>query len=169
MNGAAGSRFRTRSVLVAALAAAFVLAGCRAGGLAFRQDDRVRVVAPSARSTVELPVTVRWEAEGLDPASGDVAFAVFVDRAPIKVGQRIDAVGDDACRATPGCPDAGYLRERGVVVTSETEVVLETLADLRDGAHGKDRHDVTVVLLEAGERRTEAAWSVVFFVERGES
>jgi len=141
--------------------------GCGGGGLQFREDKRVDITAPSDRARVVAPVDVRWTTRGLvlGEPDGPTQFAVFVDRAPIHPGQSLSALGDDACRRTPGCPDEAYLRERFVYLTRKTAVTLETLpatsTSNRTGA--KDTHEVTIVLLDAdGHRHGEAAWSVEF-------
>ena len=113
---------------------------------AFRTDERIRVTSPDDRAEVQLPVTVRWEADDIDQPS----FAVFVDRAPVRPGKRVvaDAIG----------PDAVYL-------TSDTQVVIPKVTE---GENGKrERHTATIVLLDpSGRRIGESAWDVVFEVRR---
>ena len=114
-------------------------AGC-ADGLAFRVDDRVDITAPRDRETVTLPVTLRWEADGIDRGS----FAIFVDRAPMRPGAPF-VEGDDA-----------YL-------TTDTELVIDEVGDAADGS---DRHAATIVLLDAkGRRSGESSFDVVFEIE----
>lgn len=114
------------------------IAGCSAHGLAFVADDRVDLVAPADRSTVSLPLTVRWTAEDL-PAGA--SFGVAVDTAPPRPGHAPD--DDDQ-----------------VVRTAGTEVTLDRLGtSSRPGGQGL--HRITVFLLdEGGERLGESAWRV---------
>ena len=133
----------------------------------FRDDDRVDITAPRDRQHVAAPLTVRWTTKGLTlgEEGGPAQFAVFVDRAPIHPGQSLRAVGDDACRRTPGCPDESYLRDRYIFLTRGTSLTLDTLpaksGPNRTGA--KDAHDVTIVLVDAeGRRAGETAWTRSF-------
>jgi len=141
--------------------------GCGNGGLQFRQDDRVDITAPTDRARVVAPLDVRWTTKGLvlGEAGGPARFAVFVDRAPIRPGQDMSAVGDDACRRTAGCPDEGYLRDRFIYLTRKTSLTLDTLPakSTSNRTSAKDTHDVTIVLVDAdGRRRGESSWSVEF-------
>lgn len=161
------------SPLTAALAAVVVLtSGC--GDLAFRVDERVTFTSPKDQSTVTLPVTVAWEVRDFDvvepgsadPTRGAGYFAVFVDRAPMPPGKTVAwlAKGDEDCRPSEGCPDAGYLASAGVLTTTETQVVIERLS--RHSGTSKDRHQAVVVLLDASGRRIgESAFRVVFNVK----
>jgi hypothetical protein len=141
---------------------------CAVHGLAFDNDHRVRFVSPRDRATVSVPVTLRWRASGLDrTAERGPFFAVFVDRAPIKPGQTLRAVADDACNRTRGCPDLKYLRDRYVFVTTGTSLVLDSVpqrSGQRTGA--KQLHEATIVLVDAaGGRIGEYAYTVQFTIE----
>lgn len=152
----------------AAIALAAALSGCSVSGLAFQEDHRVRIVSPKDRAEVELPVTIRWTTEDLEPASGDDSyFAVFVDRAPIAPGENLRSLADDSCNRTEGCPDLEYFRDRYVLVTDTTSVTLDAVPN-RGGQRtsAKDRHEATIVLIDADGRRIgEAAFTVEFTVE----
>lgn len=155
------------------------LAGCSTSGMAFMVDDSIRVTAPEPRSTVSLPVTVRW-LDASPPAVTRVApadpeaeyYAVFVDRAPVRPGASVVDVIDDVdrrtCLAAPQCPDPKVLRDRGVLLTESTEVELEFLRDQRPAsrATSKDPHEVAVVRMRGDRRTGEAAFRVSFFVRR---
>ncbi|HZQ28579.1 MAG TPA: hypothetical protein VFA94_12840, partial [Acidimicrobiales bacterium] len=71
-------RVRRAAVLVLVLFGA----GCRAQGLAFRQDHRITIVSPHDRAHVAAPVVVRWTVKDPVAFPGRGAFGVFVDRAP---------------------------------------------------------------------------------------
>jgi hypothetical protein len=120
------------------LLVAAITAGCATHGLAFVQDDRVDIVAPADRSTVSLPLTVRWSADRLPSGA---SFAVAVDVAPPRPGHRPH--GDDQ-----------------VVFTSEPRATLDHLgASSRPG--GRGLHRITVFLVDSnGERMGEGAWPV---------
>lgn len=141
--------------------------GCAASGLAFRQDNRLSFTAPTDRSEVTLPVTVRWEVEDFDVGQGAGSFAVFVDRAPQPPGKTLPwlARNDDSCRRDAGCPDAAWFADRWVFPTTATELTIERLPARTDDR--REFHEVTVVLLDADGRRVgETGWSIEFQVER---
>jgi hypothetical protein len=146
---------------------ALLAGGCSVSGLAFREDDRVDIVEPADREETTLPVTVRWRADLDGGGDGGPYFAVFVDRAPIRPGQSLRALADDACNSTPGCPDMAYFRDRFVFVTDEQQVTIDALP--QEGGQrtsADDRHEATVVLIDADGRRVgEAAYTVEFTVE----
>jgi hypothetical protein len=145
---------------------ALAVPACSGQDLAFRTDERVEIVRPSDRSEVRLPVRLEWRAELGEGAY----FAAFVDRAPIRPGQSLSVLADDACDRTPRCPDLQYLRDRYVFVTERTSLVLDTLpqkgGSTRTGA--RDRHEATIVLIDPDGRRIgESAYTVEFSVKDG--
>jgi hypothetical protein len=155
------------SVLLLAVGLVLV-PGCAAKGLAFDNDHRVKITSPRNRATVRVPVTVRWRAAGLHrTTTGGPFFAVFLDRAPIRPGQNLRAVADDACNRTPGCPDLNYLRDRYVFVTSSTSLTLGVVpkpSGQRTGA--RDAHEATIVLVDAaGGRVGEYSYTVQFTIK----
>lgn len=149
---------------------------CLPQDLAFRVDERVMIIEPRNREIVSLPVTVRWEVENFEvvqqpeaPRDGAGYFAVFVDQSPMPPGKTVAwLVKDDrSCDPSDGCPDAEYLRERGVYLSTDTQVLVEELPQRRDGR--RERHTATVVLLDgAGRRIGESVFFVDFEVDRGE-
>jgi hypothetical protein len=145
-------------------AAATLLVACGTSDLAFSTDHRVKVVAPSDRAKVRLPVQIRWSTPGIRRTANGPYFAVFADRAPVQPGQSLRAVADDTCNRTPGCPDASYLRDRYVFVTKDTSVTIDALpkqTGQRQGA--RNSHEATIVLVDAnGHRIGEAAYNVQF-------
>lgn len=149
---------------LAAIVLIALLPGCSVNGLNLRQDDRVSIVAPEDRSDVDLPVTVRWTARDFDGT-----YAVFVDRSPVPPGRTLDwlARNDDVCRQTKGCPDTTWFADRNVLRTTSNSVTIDRLPDTaRDNR--RDRHEVTVVLLDQkGRRIGESAFRVEFQVRRG--
>ena len=155
-----------RVPVAVAVAGGLLLTGCSVGGLAFREDDRVDIVEPADRAEATLPVTIRWTADEVEADDGGPFFAVFVDRAPIRPGQSLRALADDTCNRTEGCPDIAYFRDRHVYVTDELEVTLDALP-ARSGQRtaADDRHEATIILVDAeGRRRGEAAYTVEFTV-----
>ena len=154
-----------RASLAVALVAALPAAGCGVHGLSFVEDDRVSILEPADRATVDLPMTVRWRVDNL---SDDVSFAVFVDRAPQRPGRTVESLarGDAACEVDPACPDEAYFASRGVYTTEEAEITIDFIPDLTEGDN-RDFHEVTVVLLNGeGERMGESAFRVEFEVAR---
>ena len=172
-----GRRSAGRMALAVGLAAG-VLAGCDVGALQFRVDDRLTFEAPGNREVVTAPLTVSWrmrdfDAVGLDGSTSDDAgaYVVFVDRAPMPVGKdlRWIARNDSGCKRDPRCPDATYLADRGVYVTTETSIDLEVLPSAPDGV-GNEQHYVNVVLVDGtGTRIGESAWYRPFQTERRSS
>ncbi len=148
--------------------------GCRLTGLAFRQDDRLQVVAPIPRSTVRLPVELRWTMTDDEEGSGGrrvAAFAVFVDRPPMPPGEDFDyfAQDDPQCLRNPACPDIAYLRARGIYKTTRSSLTLTTLPDTRPGeqADAKERHEISIALLDESDQRIgESALYIDFFLDR---
>ena len=150
-------------------------AGCQVGQLQFKNDDRLSFVAPQARHRVSVPVTISWTMKDFDPVGldgsrddGRGAFAVFVDRAPMPVGKDLRWIGhsDTSCKRDPRCPDAKYLADHGVLVTTDTSVTLDVLPSAPDGA-GDEQHYVNVVLLDGtGHRIGESAWYRPFTSKR---
>ena len=152
--------------LLPALALGLALTGCAPEGLAFRVDDRVQVVQPADRSTVDLPLTIDWEARDLPDGT---SYAVFVDTTPVPPGEPLSWVArdDSGCRESDGCPDATYLADRGIHATDQTELVLEQLPRTDRAGDDRERHRATVVLLDAeGRRLGESAFEITFDVDR---
>lgn len=160
--------------VAAALAAVLLLpalAGCAPEGLQFRNDDRLVFASPGVRELVSAPVTVRWsmsdfEAVGLDGSrtADRGVFAIFVDRAPMPVGQDLRWLfrDDPRCARTRDCPDADFLADNDVFLTTEPSLVLEQLPQV-DALDGEETHDVSVVLLDGtGRRAVESAWYLPF-------
>jgi hypothetical protein len=160
-----------RIALVAALA--FGGSGCgltHLHDLNFRVDDRLHFTGPSDRSAVHQPFTVSWTirdftiaARGSASPSRDAGyFAVFVDRVPIKPEQTLKAVGqgDLTCEQNPKCPDATYLRDHHVFVTTQTHLRLKQIPNV-PGKEKLQMHSITVVLMDtAGHRIGESAWEL---------
>jgi hypothetical protein len=140
-----------------------LLPACGVSGLSFVQDERVTIDAPKDRSKVDLPLTVRWRAHDFDGT-----YAVFVDRAPQPPGRTLAWLlrDDKVCAARPGCPDATYLAERDIHPTTTTSITIDRLPDTtRD--ERRDRHEVTIILLDRkGRRIGESAFTVEFEVAR---
>lgn len=160
---------------IAAGILALCLTGCVPSGLSFRVDDRLHFESPRDRSTVRLPVRIDWTMRdftvvepGSPPRKGEGYFAVFVDRAPQPPGKPLSwiARNDDACVASPDCPDDEYYRGRGVYTTTDTHLVLEDLVR-RGSDKRKERHTVTITLLDgAGARIGESAFDLDFYLDR---
>jgi hypothetical protein len=163
---AEGAARRRRSTAIA-LGLLAVAPACRSDGLAFRQDRRVRIVAPRNNSVVPLPAVLRWTAHRM---RGE-RFVVLIDVSPMPPGQGLDyfARDDVSCRRADGCPDAQYLANLGVHVTTGTSFTIDALRDTGTTTRTSagDRHTATIALIDqAGVRRSEAAFQVDFIVER---
>jgi hypothetical protein len=158
---------KARPAAITALAMVLALAGpaCRVRDLAFREDDRLKIVAPADRSEAPLPVTVRWT---MRDNVGVGSFVVVVDRSPQPPGEGLQYF----VRNDPGCKGASLraclqpqpLADRGIYHTTERQITFDTLRT-RGGVSKSEenRHEVTVALLDvAGRRMAEASWTVVF-------
>ncbi|MEX2555950.1 MAG: hypothetical protein WEB06_09980 [Actinomycetota bacterium] len=143
-----------------------LIGGCQVRGIDLVQDTRLRITAPADRSTVTLPIEVRWTVRDIPP--GQRRFLVIVDGSPQPPGKGLDwfARNDDVCRATRGCPDTRYLENNHIFLTRDTSLTIPALAPRADEpAARRHRHDVTVVLVDAqGLRVGEAAAFVEFTV-----
>lgn len=138
--------------------------------LSFRVDERLDFTHPEDRALVKQPFTVSWTirdfriaAPGSEPPSRDAGyFAVFVDRAPVKPGDTLDAVanGDTYCEQDPKCPDKQYLKEQQVFATTHTSLRLSQIINV-PGKDDIQLHAVTVVLMDtSGHRIGESAWEL---------
>jgi len=162
-----------RRAAVAALAVT-LLSGCAVADwhdLSFRTDDRLHFVTPKNRSKVQQPVKVAWTVHGFrvaaagsePPSRGAGYFVVFVDRTPVRPGQTLRAVaaGDPFCNRDPKCPDANYLEQHQIYVTTQTSMTLPQIANLVGDRNTVQLHTITVVLMDtAGHRIGESAWEL---------
>ena len=157
--------------MLALAALGLTLAGCRSDDLALRAEDGLAIERPGEMESVELPVTVRWRAEGVRPRADLTGpgpfFAVFVDRAPVPAGTGLRTLMDDDCREDPDCPDLAWFAERDIYITGEPSITLRRLPQVGSGTRtGADNaHRVTVVKIGGdGVRIDEAASTVEFEV-----
>src|SRR3954454_21953149 len=166
-----------RSVAVVAACLVF-MPGCATSHFQFVADHRLHIRAPRQRTTVSLPVTMRWSYEDFRVTGPDAAhdpgagyFAVFVDRTPVPAGKDLRwlARDDRACRAADGCPNAEYFTTRWIFTSTQPEMTFNQLP--RPGRHhGPETHTIIVVLLDgSGHRVGESAWYVDFKLHRDQS
>jgi hypothetical protein len=143
------------------VAAALALAGCAGAPRAFVADQRVVITSPVPLGVTSTPFAVTWTSS----LSGTGSYAVFVDQAPVPPGHTMRDLATVQCKLQPGCPDAGYLAERGVYLTTTDRVEIPTLPIL-GGTAGRathPAHTLTVIALDAdGRRRGDAAWTLEF-------
>ena len=165
-------KFARALILLLALTSA---SACSTEGLAFVRDDRVEILSPEYREIVDLPVRIDWEVtdEVLESElRSGTTFGVYMDVDPQPPGEPLEyfARDDLECRKSASCPDARYLRQRGIHTTTETEMTFPSLplapgVDLDGG--DPDFHEVTIVLLdEQGVRIGESAWAIIFEIDR---
>jgi hypothetical protein len=169
---------RPRVAALAVLLPAVTLSGCaNLSQLQFRVDHMVKFVAPESRAKLRVPVTLRWQVDGFriaepesEPPSKNAGyFALFVDRAPIKPGQTLAAVGGDdpACAAGSECLKPSYLADHGVYRTTDLSYTLRQVPSLSDNRDNWQLHEVTVVLLDTtGHRIGEHAYFRDFQLRR---
>jgi hypothetical protein len=151
---------------------------CDVSRLQFKNDHRLTFQAPEDREKVATPFSISWTMKdftpsGLDGSSDDNSgiFAVFIDRAPMPVGKDIKWIGhgDSSCKRDPRCPDAEYLASKGVYITKDTSLKVDTLPPVTTG-RGDEEHFVNVVLLNGkGQRIGETGWYREFRSKRRSS
>lgn len=160
----------SRLWVAAALLALAGVTGCSTSNLEFTQDNRLHFTSPKSRQLVNSPVTLTWRMSDFDvvqagsspPTSHAGYFAIFLDRAPVKPGQKLDSLADKSCLQTPGCYNAEYLANRNVYTTSSYSFRISEIPQLN--SYSKvELHEVTIVLLNsAGQRIGESAWYLDF-------
>jgi hypothetical protein len=163
-------RSRVFHLIAAVTCALLVGPACGADGLLFRKDQRVRIEVPARNEKVRLPLTVTWGLRDPADATGIGSYAVFFDNDPQPPGKTLAhfARNDRACERTPGCPDLDYFAQRNIFVTEQPRLTIERLrpapgVNLSRGE--RDRHEVTVIVLDReGKRASEASWSRPFEV-----
>lgn len=162
---------RTRALAVTGLTS-LVISSCAINGLSFVQDNRLSIRSPASLSTVTLPFTLSWTMKDFTTGTntiegGNDYFAVFIDHQPMPPGAGLRSVADDACRATPGCPDLTWLQQHYIFLTTGTSLTIDALPRLlpvnsRKGT--KEDHQIDIVLMSGKNRRLgESAWDVEFF------
>jgi hypothetical protein len=120
-------------------------------GKLFRNDHRITIDSPQKYSTVEQPLTVRWHAKEFE-APEDGHFLLFVDRDPQPPGRTIEY----------------FHRNRlDIYRTDSTRFRIEAFTP-HPGATGLDRnrHDVTVILVDSSGRRIGETAGFTQFIVR---
>lgn len=141
--------------------------GCRFHGIDLVEDTRLAIISPANRATVSLPLVVRWTVR--DIPRGERRFLVIVDGSPPPPGDGLDwfARNDDFCRATPGCPDERYLANNHIYITTDARLAIPALAPQENLPWSRrNRHDVTVVLIDESGRRIGENSAFVEFTVR---
>ena len=157
-------RGRSRRRWAWALLPVLLGSGCAADGLAFVRDDRVDILSPSSDATVRLPFEVRWSASDVD-----ARYLVLFDRTPMRPNRTLRSLvpSDDQCRMRPSCPDKRWLTDHDLYLTDGTSIRVEDLPEERTNHRAKDRHEVTIVLLDdRGRRIGESVFIREFIVDR---
>lgn len=147
---------------------ALLASGCALDASAFRDRSNLTVASPAPHATVGLPVMVSWTAADVD---GVARYGVFVNQAPVPPGKPVGWVArnDEECRRRPSCPDASWLRDRGVYVTTSTMLELTVVPAPQPGARQRsdDAVQVVVVPLDSdGYRIGASAGRQLFRVSR---
>jgi hypothetical protein len=157
-------RVRSRQPWAWVVVLAALVSGCAVDGLAFVRDDRLDILSPSSGDTVRLPFEVRWSARDVD-----AKYLVLFDRTPMRPNRSLRSLvpSEDQCRTRPGCPDEQWLTDHNLYLTSGTSIRVEDLPEERTTNRAKDRHEVTIVLLDArGRRIGESVFIREFIVDR---
>ena len=149
-----------------ALAILVLATGCRFQGIDLMEDTRLTIISPANRATVSPPLEVRWTARDIPTGN---RFLVIFDGSPPPPGSGLDwfARNDNLCRATPGCPDERYLTNNHIYVTPNVSLTIQALAPDEDAPPSRrDRHNVTVVLIDERGRRIGETSAFVEFTVR---
>ena len=173
------ANWRRRVALLVQPLLLLTVAGCAFSHLDFVQDRRVSIISPQNRSSVHLPVTVRWSVHDFDvtgPGTEDTGaagyFLLLIDTTPQPPGQPLRwlAHGDRLCLATRSCPDAAWLARHQIYTTTNTSFTIHTLAPRASSdLGGPNRHEVTIVLLDPrGRRIGETAFTVAFQLQEAQ-
>lgn len=142
-------------------------AGCSqfsTDGISLTTDTSVEILAPADRTSVGLPLEVRWSDDAPVPGGG---YLVVIDRAPMPPGETAEwfARDDPDCAVNPGCPDELWLARRGITPSADPAVTIE-IVPAREDSRPDAYYDLTVVRLDAeGRRYGEAAYHVQFRLE----
>lgn len=164
-----------RAPLIVALVTSSVLSGCSAltrvdAPIDFAADRRLSMISPDDGDTVGMPVTVRWRAGRFDLVDGR-HFGVFVDRAPLGLGEHLRWRVCTAKEEVPPGPGEhrGECRDdrHNVFLTAEPSITFACL-DRRDNVPDSraNDHTVTIVLLDGDARRIGRAVARVSFSVR---
>ena len=160
---------KARRALLAALLAATLLTGCGLSSVTFASDESVVIRAPNANASVDLPLEVSWSTDA--SLRGRYLFAVLFDRAPMHAGSGLLSLvaAADPCRTYRDCPNATWLADHDVYVVDGTSVRVRALPDLRSNHDERDKHEVTIVLLDRTSklRVGQRAWTRELYVDRG--
>jgi hypothetical protein len=160
------------ALLVATVAT--MLSGCGItrvdAPLTLHSDRRLKMTAPKDNARVGLPVTVSWDVTDFPNIAGN-HFGLYVDRAPLGAERdlRMRICGEQEKQPVqPGenrkvCKDD----RKTVFQTAETSYTFTCFEPKYTAPkRTKHQHSVTVILLDANNRRVgEASTSVTFNVD----
>jgi hypothetical protein len=138
--------------LAAVLLLVPALGGCT-DGLLFRATTTIVLDNPANDATVSIPFTARWHLEpGVIPPA---AYGVFIDSTPPRPGEAVD-------------PDALSVDVPLAFVTPSTSLLISEVPRKKTVLdEDKDKHEITVVGLDAQSRRIdESAAFATFRVSR---
>jgi hypothetical protein len=162
-----------RRAAALAMAALLLAPACRMNGLAFRQDQRVKITAPAERADVRLPVRMSWSIRHFTPAPADGSrsndrgsFGIFVDRAPQPPGETFAWFFRrlPGCRHIADCLTGDRLEALGIYQTTHTTFDLAAVGRRAGAPRGEeDFHEVDVVLLDGSGRRIGESGDTVEF------
>jgi hypothetical protein len=157
------------AALAAVAAVALLTSSCAASGLAFRQDDGVRITSPRELQQVDPPFLMQWATR----LPRNTRYAVFIDQVPMPPGQSLRQYADDKCQGTDSCPGAtaesltSWLEQIGIYRTDAPRLRVNFVICKNESTEQatRDIHQAVLVLLGPdGERTGAAAWSVDFRV-----
>ena len=154
-----------------------LLSSCTLSNLDFETDRRVSFTNPPSRATVDLPLRASWTIRDFDvtgptdrAVDGSGYFVVLVDRPPQPPGKPVAwfARNDKTCEVTPGCPDQVWFADHDIYLVTKNSIALDQLPIVTGSGSRKERHELTVVLVDGlGRRVGETAFTRTIFVQRG--
>lgn len=144
--------------------------GCSFSYISFRTDAGFRLLRPAQMSTVSLPFTITWQDPSFRKAGGPVQYGVFLDQHGLHPGETLRELvvnnwQDQVCRATKGCPDAAYLAQHLIYLTTKKSMTLTAVAATnRPGV--PNLHHVQIVGFDAHLRRISESYLWLDFLVR---
>lgn len=129
--------------------------------LTFSSDRRLHMVSPTDQSVVQLPVTIRWSADGFPLTDGN-HFGVFVDQPPVGLQAQVRLV---VCSEQGLSPiqfgeqrSPCYDQRNKVFMAAQPSITLPCLSPrFGAGARNQNQHQISVVLLDKNNTRVGQA------------
>ena len=149
--------------LLAVLIVSLVCCSCELTNESFGSNNQIHITQPANDAVVSTPLTIKWTSSY--PAG--TKYALFFDVPPIPPGRTLraipESIHDSTCLIEPSCPQASYLAQFNIYVTSSTHFDLEAFQFSSATYDVLQLHRLTIVALgKGGKREGEASYWVDF-------